>query len=244
MSDTAGGFYRTCSPDTAGAEWAEGIGYIVYDEQARLEGQAAARDIAKRSALTRAHKARAELADAMGDLRRIAPDETPGLSADDVAALNAALSRSVKPVAPAPDEGGEDVSETHVGPVAQTIGKLKHLSANLGLSEDADLIDEAWMQIEALARRRSGFAAGREADGWQPIETAPKFDANGKAIYMLGWCPDELNQFSPETGLCIFWWEDRRPPEKPGWYGDGDFMLRPNHWRPLPAPPASQEAGK
>lgn len=35
-----GGFYRKCSADTPGAEWAEGVGYHVHDEQARIEGRA------------------------------------------------------------------------------------------------------------------------------------------------------------------------------------------------------------
>lgn len=37
------GFYRKCGADTPGAEWGEGIGYYVHDEQARIEGQSAAK---------------------------------------------------------------------------------------------------------------------------------------------------------------------------------------------------------
>ena len=41
------GFYRQAPEGTPGADWAEGAGWIIYDEQARIEGQAAAKEIAK-----------------------------------------------------------------------------------------------------------------------------------------------------------------------------------------------------
>lgn len=39
------GFYRSCNRNTPGAEWSEGVGWHIHDEQARIEGQAKARQI-------------------------------------------------------------------------------------------------------------------------------------------------------------------------------------------------------
>lgn len=62
------GAYRQVPEGTPGAEWAEGAGWIIYDEQALRETQEAARRIAigqwkgeEREALARLERARAEL---------------------------------------------------------------------------------------------------------------------------------------------------------------------------------------
>lgn len=73
---------------------------------------------------------------------------------------------------------------------------------------------------------------------WHPIETAPKTDPSTMvAVPILGYCPDE-----PTTDkIRVIWWE----PKLGGagmWYDDRDIrdIVKPTHWMPLPAPPATQ----
>jgi hypothetical protein len=97
------GFYRRVPAGTPGAVWEEGCGYVVYDEQARIEGQALARqrDIAfwrqeEGKALASLSEARAKLrslrTDSLTDF--ILSDDSPVTAEDQpaIAMFNAAIS--------------------------------------------------------------------------------------------------------------------------------------------------------
>jgi hypothetical protein len=96
-------------------------------------------------------------------------------------------------------------------------------------------------------------AAPEQAQGWQPIDTAPK---DGTPILAFGrgtdkcmWPADEK---MPET-QCVIWWswhdttrdEDaggglfRKVPERAleMWKPMGPHWFYPTHWMPLPEPP-------
>ena len=106
--------------------------------------------------------------------------------------------------------------------------------------KDADAADKARRQIreesEYLARLLREEA---EAQGWQPIETAPK-------TYAPPLSPN--NHHAPEIlGLwgqafyCVCSWGG---PSHPYWI-DGNnrkVTFQPTHWRPLPPPPQGREA--
>lgn len=64
------GFYRQVPAGTPGAEWAEGAGWIVHDVQAKRDGQAGARFVAKRFWTDAEQKALADLARARAELDR------------------------------------------------------------------------------------------------------------------------------------------------------------------------------
>ena len=91
-----------------------------------------------------------------------------------------------------------------------------------------------------LLAASQGAARG---DGWQPIETAPKPDIGengfGKRLLLAVVCGDGTTQ-SVRRG---FW-------EGIDWYLDccmglaTDYGYRVTHWRPLPAPPAIDQAMK
>ena len=81
----------------------------------------------------------------------------------------------------------------------------------------------------------TALEAARE-DAWQPIETAPK---DGKEIW--------ANDTSGLTSFCVAYWLSGN--EWSGWVYEDDLFLdnnplgpNPTHWRPLPAPPAIDQA--
>ena len=65
-------------------------------------------------------------------------------------------------------------------------------------------------------------SASVPASGWLPIETAPK---DGRAI---------LVSVFPSV-LYVSWWQSG------GWTFFGSYRVAPQHWMPLPAPPAPLE---
>ncbi len=97
-----------------------------------------------------------------------------------------------------------------------------------------------------------GWLARAEAEGWRPIESAPR---DGSRI-MLGYKPDEDHEFG-FVGQGRWWPSDDDGPDNMGHdagfmdcnfeffqcgrsFGHPDYMghgLQPTHWQPLPAPP-------
>lgn len=83
-----------------------------------------------------------------------------------------------------------------------------------------------------------------EADGWRPIETAPKSTSTEiegghfvRGIYLLGFCPEEGARL--EGCMSVIWWEPNlHGIGKGAWINDGDMEVHPTHWMPLPAPPS------
>lgn len=77
------------------------------------------------------------------------------------------------------------------------------------------------------------------AQGWQPIETAPR-----DGTFILAWCvhPYASSMTSPEdyVGPVIAWWIDHNGG---GWVWHG-HLGNFTHWRPLPAPPALDMQGE
>lgn len=84
---------------------------------------------------------------------------------------------------------------------------------------------------------------------WQPIETAPKSQADGRevdGVYLLGFTRTEIDEadgVSPEACIDVIWWEPLLP-NKAGTRGRwtanrfGEAMeVEATHWMPLPAPP-------
>ena len=78
--------------------------------------------------------------------------------------------------------------------------------------------------------------AAREAEGWQPIETAPRGtyrDTPGpKNATRNVFVPQSVDVWKQGGPVCRTWWL----PDAERWNGySKDFP--PTHWRPLPAPP-------
>ena len=82
-------------------------------------------------------------------------------------------------------------------------------------------------------RTHSAEIAGalRDADGWQPIESAPRdrpvIVTNGEAV-------GEARYLESDGG---WWWAGYHPTDA----ADG-YVWQPTHWRPLPAPPTQDSA--
>ena len=82
-------------------------------------------------------------------------------------------------------------------------------------------------------RTHSAEIAGalRDADGWQPIESAPRdrpvIVTNGEAV-------GEARYLESDGG---WWWAGYHPTDA----ADG-YVWQPTHWRPLPAPPTEDSA--
>jgi hypothetical protein len=92
--------------------------------------------------------------------------------------------------------------------------------------------DLVWL-INELIYEREHVAApeGREPEGWQPIETAPK---DG---YILAVGCNGTQRVIPVHWVSDFFEGDTAVES--GWYLEGMKLARPTHWMPLPAPPAS-----
>ncbi len=85
------------------------------------------------------------------------------------------------------------------------------------------------------------------AQGWMPIESAPKstytatkHGADVHGIYILGYCP-EPDMCNLESGICVVWWEPLMKKGKGMWYGEGGWEVHPTHWQSLPAPPQEKK---
>lgn len=105
-------------------------------------------------------------------------------------------------------------------------------------------------RIRALEAAQSGQRAG-VAEGWQPIETAPKTGCT----LLLGY-PNSLGNWRTTRGQWMSEeyiaenWEDPEDVE-PGWFEtsvEADdlpncWCIEPTHWMPLPAAPTQQQEG-
>jgi len=113
------------------------------------------------------------------------------------------------------------------------------------LREAADALEAA--REDAAEAKQNGYelgllAAARE-DGWQPIETAPKPDIGA-------------NGFGGRLLLVVDCGDGTIPSVRRGYWAGTDWYLdccnglatacgyRVTHWRPLPAPPAIDQAMK
>ena len=105
--------------------------------------------------------------------------------------------------------------------------------------EDADAI----VSCIAFLRTHSAEIAGalRDAEGWQPIETAPRDGSRILAMIRWSWSDGT----DGEAQDVIYWcaggkfWVCGTPMN----YVQGlDEGVEPTHWRPLPAPPTQDSA--
>lgn len=80
-----------------------------------------------------------------------------------------------------------------------------------------------WHEAEAEITRL------REAQGWQPIETAPK---DGTPV--LAW---------DEGAVCIVTWVSGDSVDPDGWYDVQRLDPAPTHWQPLPPAPVEVNRG-
>ena len=124
-------------------------------------------------------------------------------------------------------------------PVAELIAELEERTVG-----HPALMDRAAAALRALSAENEGLRRERE---WRPIGTAPKSTTTPtkhgnyvKGIYILGFCPEE--GASPQSCICVVWWEPHENNNKGAWMGEGGFPVKPTHWQPLPPPPAT-EAG-
>jgi hypothetical protein len=91
----------------------------------------------------------------------------------------------------------------------------------------AELVDLATEAKQLTQLVREGIAA----EGWQPIETAPK---DGHEVIIATW---------GSAGRCCadvcYWSDDDYNDLGPSWRFWRWSMLTPTHWMPLPSPPAA-----
>lgn len=76
---------------------------------------------------------------------------------------------------------------------------------------------------------------------WRPIETAPLSTTTPsphgnvvRAVYLLGFCPDE-SALDPQGCIEVIWWEPHLDGGR--WQSAADVPIRPTHWMPLPRAP-------
>src|SRR5690606_21435107 len=135
-----------------------------------------------------------------------------------------------------------DAAEDALGRMFQAVtGRTAEWSSAWGY---VDAIEEVEEHVATLATERDQLAAALEAareDGWQPIETAPKPDicANG---------------FGKRLLLVVDCGDGTIPSVRRGYWNGTDWYLdcriglatacgyRVTHWRPIPAPPAIDQA--
>lgn len=91
--------------------------------------------------------------------------------------------------------------------------------------------------ITALTTERDAL---REANAWQPIETAPRDGTkilvftHRENVEISKWFESYFDEYEPVEGTEYF----RKVRRK---YTEGWNSNTPTHWRPLPAPPAEKE---
>jgi len=94
--------------------------------------------------------------------------------------------------------------------------------------------------ISTGANQRRGMQDNSTESGWQPIETAPK----DQVILVYG-RPDDMEHVTfTRAGAHTAYWDSIDEAfclSGAGW--DGPF-IKPTHWMPLPAPPATRAALK
>lgn len=104
-----------------------------------------------------------------------------------------------------------------------------------------ELLVEAISRLFKAAREAADALEAAREDGWQPIETAPK---DGTTVIGF-WCGSRgaigvVN--GTNYGITAF------NPDRGEWYNASeadnvyDEWARPDFWRPLPAPPAIDQA--
>ena len=90
-------------------------------------------------------------------------------------------------------------------------------------------------RFQAAKEKLTTAIAAREAEGWQPIETAPKLPENaygeGPTIILL----NGFKSYGKPT-VRTGYWRGRRTQD---WCDTalGRVPSAPTHWRPLPPPP-------
>jgi hypothetical protein len=110
-----------------------------------------------------------------------------------------------------------DGAETQATP-RQCVAEIERLRAELSHA------------LKILTDRENEITRLRAERAWQPIETAPKEEAEPVLLYK----PDE-GRFG-EYLLVGYWGE--WPGEGECWIACAGYNLRPpTHWQPLPAPP-------
>lgn len=100
---------------------------------------------------------------------------------------------------------------------------------------------QQWLGTNGLEQLEA-IADTLEAQQWQPMETAPKDGryvllSDGRTLCDVGiWMPKREAQVSALSGFV----ERMAIPE--GWFNGPRCRVKPTHWMPLPAPPATPEA--
>lgn len=120
-------------------------------------------------------------------------------------------------------------------PLRGALVKCRKLADNAAKAMPARGVAEPLMLLEELIETaEAALATAPEAPGWQPIETAPKWQ--------------EIIGYRPDQGVFVFRWESidnlvEEPDEDhEGWWHDVwgwmDGDLAPTQWQPLPEGPA------
>lgn len=140
---------------------------------------------------------------------------------------------------------GEQLSADEEACIRKTIARLEHdmqTSSPSGagtIRERLLALQAKWRDISSRPQRPTGFGIcadeldaliaalpldGSEAQGWQPIETAPKDGT---------WILAVRSEGRPSHQTIVRWdhvdWPDN--------WSDGEYTFCPTHWMPLPAPP-------
>lgn len=88
----------------------------------------------------------------------------------------------------------------------------------------------SWEIRDAVIALLSAARTQSQGEGWEPIETAPR---DGEELLVWGM----------SIGRRVASAKDVPRHEPYEWPGGWDFPTGATHWRPLPAPPASQTKG-
>jgi len=86
----------------------------------------------------------------------------------------------------------------------------------------ADAAAEGYGVSGLLAEAAAALEAARE-DAWKPIETAPRAEL------------EDLIASDGQTVFAVQWFDGQ-------WVNSFSDIVHPTHWRPIPAPPAIDQA--
>jgi hypothetical protein len=81
-----------------------------------------------------------------------------------------------------------------------------------------------------------------DANGWMPIETAPKSTSTPTKLghhvvgrFILGFIPEPEMSADDRCHMAVIWWEPHQLGQDRGaWISDSCCEVKPTHWRELP----------
>ena len=140
---------------------------------------------------------------------------------------------------PCPFCGGN--ADTYFGHITKR-HYVSCMTENCGMTgPDADTYESAISAWNARTHSAEIAGALRDAEGWQPIETAPRDGSRILAMIRWSWSDGT----DGEAQDVIYWYAGGKfwVCGTPMNYVQGlDEGVEPTHWRPLPAPPTQDSA--